>query len=95
MVSGFNPAVILDENIKLNSENLERIKFTKTYFNNCNGNIFRKGYSNNDDLENWYGNRAFDNLYSKGPDSETFIDSGNARYPDFRLRINKIYATKD
>ncbi len=95
VISGFNPAVILDANIKMNSENLEGIKFTKTYFNNCNGNIFRKGYSNNDDLENWYGSRAFDNLYSKGPDSETFIDSESARYPDFRLRINKIYATND
>ncbi len=95
VISGFNPAVILDDKIKLNAQNLEGIKFTKTYFNNCNGNIFRKGFSNNDDLENYYGNRAFDNVYSMGPDSETFIDSGNTRYPDFRLRINKIYATND
>jgi len=95
VISGFNPAVIIDDNIKLNTENLEKIKFTRTYFNNCNGNIFRKGFSNNDDLENWYGSRAFDNVYSKGPDYETFIDSGSARNPDYRLRINKIYATND
>lgn len=95
VISGFNPAVILDDKINLNTESLNDIKFTRTYFNNCNGNIFRKGYSNNDDLENWYGSRAFDNVYSKGPDYETFIDSGNARYPDFRLRINKIYATNN
>ncbi len=95
VISGFNPAVILDEKIKLNSENLERIKFIKTYFNNCSGNIFRNGYSNNDDLENYYGNRAYVNVYSKGPDSETFIDPDNGRHPDFRLRINKIFASND
>ncbi len=95
VISGFNPAVILDDKIKLNSENLEDIKFTRAYFNNCKGNIFRNGFSNNDDLENWYGSRAFYNVYSKGPDSETFIDSSNSKHPDFRLRINKIFASNN
>ena len=95
VISGFNPAVILDNKIKLNNENLEQIKFNKTYFNNCNGNIFKNGFSDNDDLENWYGSRFFDNVYSKGPDSETFIDSENVSRPDFRLRINKIIASND
>jgi hypothetical protein len=95
VISGFNPAVILDDKIKLNAENLNGIKFTRSYFNNCNGNIFRNGFSNNDDLENWYGSRAFNNVYSKGPDSETFIDSDNTRNPDFRLRINKIIASNN
>lgn len=95
VISGFNPAVILDQNIKVNSENLERIKFTNTYFNNCNGNIFVKNVANNDDLENWYGSRAFNNVYSKGSDSETFIDAHNPSNPDFRLQINRIIAAKD
>ena len=95
VISGFNPAVILDANIKINSENMNKIQFTRTYFNNCNGNIYRNGYSNNDDLENWYGNRAFNNVYSKGPDSETFIDANNRKKPDFRLRINRIFASSD
>jgi hypothetical protein len=95
VISGFSPAVILDNKIKLNEGSLQKIKFASTYFNNCNGNIFKKGISNNDDLENWYGSRAFNNVYSKGPDSETFIDPGNSRSPDFRLRINKIIATTD
>lgn len=95
VISGFNPAVILDDGIKINAENLEAIKFSRTYFNNCNGNIFRDSYSNNDDLENWYGSRAFNNVYSKGPDSETFIDSNNPRRPDFRLSINKIIASNE
>ncbi|MDT0558844.1 hypothetical protein RM697_09300 [Ichthyenterobacterium sp. W332] len=95
VISGFNPAVIFDSKIKINNENLNKISFTRTYFNNCKGNIFRKGFSNNDDLESWYGSRAFDNVYSKGPDSETFIDSHNSKRPDFRLRINRIIASND
>jgi len=95
VISGFNPAVILDNKIKINSENLDRVGFTRTYFNNCKGNIFTKYNSNNEDLENWYGNRAFNNVYSKGPDSETFIDLKNSKRPDFRLRINRIFASND
>jgi len=95
VISGFNPAVILDDKITIDNENLEKITFARTYFNNCKGNIFRKGYSNNDDLESWYGSRAFNNLYSKGPDIETFIEAENAKYPDFRLRVNKIIASND
>ncbi|WP_053977114.1 hypothetical protein [Mangrovimonas xylaniphaga] len=93
VISGFNPAVILDDHITINNKNLDRIKFSEMYFNNCNGNIFTEHNSNNEDLENWYGNRAFFNVYSKGSDSETFIDLANSKRPDFRLRINKIYAS--
>ncbi|WP_179353855.1 hypothetical protein [Winogradskyella vidalii] len=95
VISGFKPAVYFDDRIKINNENLNKIKFTQTYFNNCTGNIYIKGNTNNEDLESWYGSRAFDNVYSKGPDSETFIDSNNSRSPDFRLRINKIIASND
>lgn len=95
VISGFKPAVILDNAISINNTSLEKIKITSSYFNNCKGNIYTEGYSNNDDLESWYGSRAFDNVYSKAPDDETFIDSNNSRYPDFRLRINKIIASND
>lgn len=95
VISGFNPAVILDEDIKMHDANLRKIEFVRTYFNNCNGNIFREGYTNNDDLESWYGSRAFNNVYSKGPDKETFIANNHKKYPDFRLRINRIVASND
>ncbi|WP_411895088.1 hypothetical protein [Winogradskyella sp. A2] len=95
VISGFSPAVILDDQIKMNDSNLRKIEFIRTYFNNCNGNLFRKGYTNNDDLESWYGSRAFNNVYSKGPDSETFIDAIHKKYPDYRLRINGIIASND
>ncbi|GAA3604342.1 hypothetical protein Q4Q39_09455 [Flavivirga amylovorans] len=92
VISGFNPAVILDDKIIINQENLEKIKFVDMFFNNCNGNIFKEYNSNNEDLENWYGNRSFYNVYSKTQNSETFIDLKNRRRPDYRLRINKIIA---
>ena len=65
------------------------------YFNNCKGNIFVEYNTNNEDLENWYGNSSFFNVYSKSNNAETFIDFANEKRPDFRLRINKIIASKD
>ena len=95
VVSGFNPAVLLDEKITINQESLEKIKFTDMFFNNCNGNIFTEYNSNNEDLENWYGNQAFFNVYSKSSNSETFIDIKNEKKLDYRLRINKIIASNE
>lgn len=95
VISGFNPAVIIDNKVRINTANLEKIKLSDMYFNNCNGNIFTENNSNNADLENWYGNSVFFNVYSKGSDTETFIDVKNQRRPDFRLRINKIIASTD
>ncbi len=95
VISGFNPAVIFEEKIKVNQENLEKIKFTDMYFNNCSGNIYVENNANNEDLENWYGNSSFFNVYSNGGNSETFIDLRNAKRPDFRLRINKIIAINE
>lgn len=90
--SGFNPAVVLDINIEINNETLSKMKFSNMYFNNCKGNIFTETVTNNEDLENWYGNSAFGNVYSRGLDSETFIDARSLDKPDFRLRINRIIA---
>jgi len=95
VISGFNPAVLFENKIKINNETLNKVRFTEMYFNNCNGNIFTEYKSNNEDLESWYGNSSFFNVYSKGLDSETFIDLQNSRKPDFRLRINKIIASND
>lgn len=93
VISGYNPAVVLDNNIRLNQSTLEKLKLTEMYFNNCQGNIFLENNPNNEDLENWYGNGAFYNVYSKSSNVETFIDIENLKRPDFRLRINKIIAS--
>ncbi|MFD1613734.1 hypothetical protein [Gelatiniphilus marinus] len=95
VISGFNPAVLLENKIRVNQENLEKIQFSDMYFNNCNGNIFVENNMNNEDLENWYGNSAFFNVYANSNNSETFIDAKNRKRPDYRLRINKIIASNE
>lgn len=95
VISGFNPAILLDKNIDINDENLKRIRLTETYFNLCKGNIFTEYNSNNEDLENWYGNVAFFNVYSKVENNDTFIDFLNEKSPDFRLRMGKITVSNE
>ncbi len=93
VISGFSPAVILDDEIKLDNTNLKRIKLEQMYFNNCKGNIFVENSSNNEDLEDYYGNPQFSNLYEHTPNQEMFIDI-KAKTPDFRVKIGKITASK-
>src|SRR5690606_31395290 len=56
VISGFNPAVLFEETIVINQANLEKIRYSNMFFNNCNGNIFVAKNSNNEDLEKCYGN---------------------------------------
>lgn len=95
VISGFNPAILLDDAININDENLKKIKLEQMYFNLCKGNIFVENISNNEDLESWYGNAAFSNVYSKAENSETFIDYMNEKRPDFRLRIGGITVSNE
>ncbi|WP_163398683.1 hypothetical protein [Flavobacterium fluviatile] len=93
VISGFNPAVLLDSKIEINNDNLKKIKFEEMYFNLCKGNIFTEFNSNNEDLESWYGNSVFFNVYSQSDNKETFIDIFNPKKPDFRLQLGKITAS--
>lgn len=93
VISGFNPAVVLNNGIEINEVNLKKIKFEEMYFNLCKGNIFTEYNSDNTDLESWYGNGSFSNYYSQGDNKETFIDIYNPKRPDYRLNIGKITAS--
>ncbi|TDD99672.1 hypothetical protein [Flavobacterium cellulosilyticum] len=95
VISGFNPAIVLNSEIEINDEHLNKIKLEKTYFNLCKGNIFLEYNSNNEDLENWYGNAAFSNVYSQAENNETFVDSFNNKSPDYRLRMGRITVSND
>ncbi len=95
VISGFNPAVLLSEKIEINGDNLQKIRFEEMYFNFCKGNIFTEFNQNNEDLENWYGNSSFSNVYSQSDNNETFINFTDEKKPDFRLRIGKITASND
>lgn len=95
VISGFNPAVLLDANIEVTVANLKKIKLEQLYINSCKGNIFTEFEPNNEELENWYGNSAFFNVYDKQNNSEAFLDSFNEKRPDFRLKISKITASNN
>ncbi len=95
VVSGFSPAVLLSDKIEINGENLQKIQFVDMYFNFCKGNIFTEYNENNEDLENWYGNSSFSNVYSKSDNNETFVNFSDEKNPDYRLRIGKITALNE
>ncbi len=94
VISGFGTAVLLDEKITIDDANLKKIKFEEMYFNFCKKNICLADSYNNEDLESWYGNSAFFNVYAQSDNNETFIDFLNPRRPDFRLQLSKITASK-
>jgi hypothetical protein len=94
VISGFMPAAVLSETIKLEGGGLKNIEFKEMYFNNCKGNIFVENSSNNEDLEDFYGNTAFANLMETTPNDVMFIDAKAAsKTPDFRVQIGKITAS--
>ncbi len=93
VISGFNPAINLDNKIAITDANFSKIKLQDIYFNNCKGNIFTENNANNEDLEDYYGNSLFSNVFSQGDNKETFIDIYNPKQPDFRLKIAKITAS--
>ena len=94
VISGFNTAVILDSKIEITDKNLKKIRIEEMYLNFCKSNIFTEGSTNNEDLESYYGNSVFFNLYSKTTNLETFNDFANPRRPDFRLSLSKFTASK-
>jgi hypothetical protein len=93
VISGFKPAVVLDTKIEINTNNLKKVRIEEMYLNNCKGNIFSEGSLNNEDLESYYGDSLFFNLYSKTSNIETFNDFANPRRPDFRLALTKFTAS--
>ena len=73
---------------------LKKIKFENVFFNLCKGNIFAENSTNNEDLEDHYGNPAFYNLYENTPNTELFIVSDEKKSPDFRVKVGKFTAGK-
>jgi hypothetical protein len=94
VISGFSPAVVLDDEIAIDDKNLKKMRFEQMYFNNCKGNIFVENSTNNEDLEDYYGSPTYYNLMQNTNNAEMFIDIANPKNPDFRLKIGKITASK-
>ncbi|PBJ10213.1 hypothetical protein [Flavobacterium sp. ACN6] len=94
VISGFNPAVLLDANTEVNTNNLKKIKFEEMYFNLCTGNVLTENNnSNNEELARWYSNSMFSNVSSQTDTKETFVDTFNSKRPDFRLQMGKTTAS--
>ncbi len=93
VISGFNPAITLDNKIEIKESNFKRIKLEDIYFNNCKGNIYTENNTNNEDLEDYYGNTVYGNTYNQGLNKETFIDIANPKQPDYRIKLSKITAS--
>lgn len=94
LISGFSPAIILDDEINPEQGGLKKIKFDNVFFNNCKGNIFAENSTNNEDLEDYYGNPSFFNLYENTPNVELFISASETKSPDFRVKVGKFTAGK-
>ncbi|KIX20535.1 hypothetical protein SY27_11515 [Flavobacterium sp. 316] len=91
IVSGFDSALLLNENIEVSDPNLTKIKLQRVFINNCKKNIVSEiGGITNDDLESYYAQPSFANRYSKTKSEDLFVDANNQRTPDFRLKIGSI-----
>ena len=93
VISGFSKAALLNENIAITDVDLSRIQFKNVLFNNFKGTIFSKyNNSNNENLEDWYANPDFSNVYSNTNHSLLFVGLNNNKNRDYRLRDNKTIA---
>ncbi len=93
VISGFNPAIILDEGIAIETKNLSKLKLSQIYFNNCKGNIFSENSTNNEDLEGYYGDPAFFNLYENIANDQMFLNVKGPKDFDFRIKVGKFAAS--
>ncbi len=93
VISGFNPGIVLDNKIEIKEANFKKIRLEDIYFNNCKGHIYTENNTNNEDLEDYYGNSAYGNTWHQEANKETFIDIDNPKQPDFRLKLSKITAS--
>ena len=93
VISGFNPAIILDDEIAIETNNLAKLKLSQIYFNNCKGNIFSENTTNNEDLESHYGDPGFFNLYESIPNDQMFLNVKGPKDFDFRIKIGKFAAS--
>ena len=91
IVTGFSSALFLDGKIPIEDEGLSKIKLKRIFMNNCKKNIVSEnGGVTNDDLESYYGQKAFGNRYSTTKSEDLFVDANNPKTPDFRIKIGSI-----
>lgn len=93
VISGFKPAIILDDEIAIETNTLAKLKLTQILFNNCKGNIFTENTSNNEDLESHYGDPGFYNLYESIGSDQMFMNGKGPKDFDFRIKVGNFAAS--
>ncbi len=95
VISGFKPAIILEDKILTNQENLEKIKITDVHFKDCVGYVLSKDNSNNKALDNWYGNKEFLNMFSQGNRSKILIADAKKAEIENKIAQKKAIINKN
>ncbi len=95
VISGFKPAIVLEDKIQVDQENLEKIKISDIYFKNCVGYVQSKDHSNNAALENWYSNKDFLNMFSRGNQSKIYIADAQKAQIKKEVAKNEAVIDKD
>ncbi|WP_170179835.1 energy transducer TonB [Flavivirga rizhaonensis] len=95
MISGFKPAIVLEDKILIDQENLEKIKITDVHFKDCVGYVLSKDNSNNTAMENWYANKEFLNMFSEGNRSKTLIADAKKAEIENKIAKKKVIINKD
>jgi hypothetical protein len=94
VISGFSPAIVMDDEITMDAPTMKKYSFREVFFNSCKGYIFMENTTDNSDIEDYYATPAFFNLYENLDNKNMFIDAYNIKTPDFRIQIGKITASK-
>jgi hypothetical protein len=94
VISGFKATVLLDQKIKVDFENLGKIKIQDMLFNNCDSYIESELVENNSGIKSWYNNENFKIECSKNNNIDFFMDIDVQRTPDFRIKQDKIFTSR-
>ena len=97
VISGFNPAVVLYDDIAKDPKGLKKIRFTQVLFNNCTKYVTFKNSANSDAvLAKKFTKPELLNEQNHNNYSETFVNVFSKSTPDFRLKNpNKVLANND
>ena len=94
VVSGFNQCILLDANLKINFDNLEKVKLHNILLNNCRSYISSEKADYNKQLESWYNNEKFNIECSKVANISLFIELDFKNQPDLQLKNNNLLTSR-
>lgn len=86
LISGFKQAILIEDGIKILSNNLDKIKLENLSINNCKGIIESEKGEKNDELTLLFANDNSTILISNEENKNLFINSDIKETPDFRIK---------